>query len=148
METKVYERFAVLDDERKNLESRIKTIREEMVELEKQLVEASMEEGIDKVTVVVGRTEDGLPVKRTVYRSRIIRAGHQGDMDALNQALKDAGLDTYVQEKVNMNSLSAYVREFDPDKNKSPEEIIASLPEPLKTVIKVSECINMKTVSG
>ena len=148
MDTKIYERFAVLDARRKDYENRIKVIKDEMAELEKQLIEASMEEGIDKITVVVGQTEDGLPVKRTVYRSRIIRAGHQGDMDALNQALKDAGLDTYVQEKVNMNSLSAFVREFDPDKNKSPEEIIASLPEPLKPVVKVSECINMRTTVG
>ncbi len=148
MDTKMYERFANLDAMRKHHEAKIKEIREEMVELEKQLIEASLEENIDKVTVIVGHTEDGLPVKRTVYRQRKLWAGHQGDPEALNIALKESGLHEYVTEKANTNSLSAYIRGFDPDRIKSPEDIIAELPAPLQPVIKVTEAMKMISTVG
>lgn len=148
MDTKLFERFAVLDAQKQELETRIKVIKDEIKEIEDVIIEQSMEEGIEKMTVVVGHTEDGLPVKRTVYRQRQLWAGHNGDADALNQALKEAGLDEYVNEKVNMNQLSAYVRNFDPDRNKAPEAIIAELPEPLKAVIKVSEVLKIKSTNA
>jgi hypothetical protein len=148
MDTKLFEKFAVLDAQKSSLETRIKAIKDEMKQIEEAIIEQSLEEGIEKMTVIVGHTDDGLPVKRTVYRQRQLWAGHNGDPDALNEALKEAGLHEYLQEKVNTNSLSAYVRGFDPDRNKSPEQIMAELPYPLKQVLKVSEVLKIKSITA
>lgn len=58
-------------------------------------------------------------------------------------ALKAAGLTEYVSEGYNTQSISSYVREFDPDKNYTVEEIIALLPEALRPFIKVTEKIKI-----
>ena len=145
MDTKLFERYAVLDDQKKQLEDKLKEIKEEQRQISQQIIEQSMEEGVDKVTVVVGHKETGEPIRRTVYRVREVWASSNGSQEELNEALKEAGLNEYVQEKVNTNSLSAYVRGFDPNQNLSPEEIVKALPEPLQDKVKVSEVLKIKS---
>ncbi len=150
MDTKLFERFAVLSARKKALETQIEVIKDELKELETALLEQSMEGNIQNMTVIVGYTEDGLPVKRTVYRERTVRAGRGDEIEALqlNQALKEAGLHEYVKENVNLNQLSAYVRGFDPDKNRTPEEILAEMPDPLKKVIQIRVDYKMKSTNA
>ena len=144
MDTKIYERYAILAVKKQHHKENIDMLNNELAELEKILIEQSLEEGIGKITVTVGKTEDGLPVLRTVHRTRAIRAApHKDKAEELHQGLKDAGLHEYVQETVNRNSLAAYVRCFDEDGRSTPDEIRSRLPEQLKDVINITEDIKM-----
>lgn len=76
---------------------------------------------------------------RTISTRKEIWAGHNDEQkDLLLQALKGSGLDEYVAENYNVQSLSAYVREFDPDRNLTHEQLLAKLPEGIRPYIKVT----------
>lgn len=145
MDTRNFAKLASLQHRKAQLEAELKRLNEEISGLEGVLLEDVFEEGIDKMTVTAGEDENGFPIKRTVYLERKVWAGHNGDAEELNEALKQAGLNEYVQEKVNANSLSAFVREYDPEKNLKPDDIRAKLPEPLRDVIKISEQFKLKS---
>ena len=155
MDTKIFERFAVLDDMKKDLEAKLKTVKQEMAELESQIVEQSLEEGVESMTVKVGHDDEGNPIRRTVYRRRDLYAGRADNgggspisEEQLHEALREAGLEDYINEKVNANSLSAYVRGFDPDRRLSPEEIVQQLPLPLQGAVKVSEKLSVRSTKA
>ena len=48
-------------------------------------------------------------------------------------------LASMVNETINGNTLSAWVREHDPDNELAPEEVVAKLPEVIRPAIKVTE---------
>ena len=139
MDTKIAKRFAELDQEERDLKSRLDFVKQEKQELEAQLLEGMEEDGISKLTV---NTDGG---QRTVYMHRQLCAGHNGDNHALSDALKNAGLDRMVAEQFNTQSLSAWVREFDDDGGKSPDEIINELPWDVQQYIKVSEKYSVRS---
>lgn len=139
MNTKELKRLAALQHRKASLEAEVKEINKKIENLQEVLLEEAFEEGIDKMTVSIGNDENGHPIKRTVYLQRKVWAGHNGDQEQLNEALRQAGLEEYIKETVNTNSLSAFVREYDPEHNLDPESIKSKLPEPLRDVIKVSE---------
>lgn len=118
-----------IDKEKKELEARLDTLSEKRKELEAQLLEYFSSNAIQKLTAA----------GRTVYIRREVWAGHAGDNEAFIKAMKESGLGNYVKESVNSQTFSAYVREFDPDKKLSGDEITKLLPEPLRGVVKVSE---------
>lgn len=144
-------RFAQLDKEEKDLNAQLELIKSEKSEIEARLLEEMSDEGIPKVTVELPNGNGGPPDKRTVFSRREIWAGHQGDRDALINALKMSGMEDMVKENFNTQSLSAWVREYataDDGTNLSPEEIISKLPEQLKEHIKVSEKYMVRTTKS
>ena len=143
-------RLAVLQERKQSLKVAEDTIKEEIAKLQEELLTEAMEEGVKRVTVTVGEDGEGRPVHRTVHMRRQIWAGPDPEvgMDGLAQAMLDAGLDEYVKPTVNRNSLSAYVREFDLDKNAAPEELVNKLPEPLRKAIKVSEVYELRSTKA
>lgn len=77
---------------------------------------------------------------RTVYVRHDIWAKLLKDKPAAVEALKKAGMDIYLSESFNMNSLSAYVRER--INNKEP------LPESFKGVIDASHVYKARTIKS
>lgn len=86
---------------------------------------------------------------RTVHVTRNLWAGHNGDEQALCEALKDSGYLAYVKEKYNVQSLSSLVRELASEYHQKPvaeltvEQMIEALPEKVRENIKVSEVFNV-----
>jgi hypothetical protein len=78
---------------------------------------------------------------------RKIWASAGGDVSGLVEACKAAGLEDLVKEGVNGNTLAGYVREFDPDKNLSAEQITKKLPKEVRKAIRITEKIQL-VVSG
>lgn len=144
MQTKKVTELAQLQQRKQELNGELKNIEKKIGELETILLEEAMEEGITKMTVAV-EDETGNAANRTVYVERKIWAGHNGDLEAFLGALKGSGLNEYVKSNYNRNSVSAMVREYDPDGNLSAEQIVEQLPEPLKQHIKVTEDYKLKS---
>ncbi len=145
MDMSSYVRYAVLNDEEAALKLRLKEIAQEKKLLGEALLDEMADNGMAKMTLKVGVDEDGLPVRKTLYIQRQLWAGHQGDKQALMESLKLAGYEDLVAETVNTNTLSALVRELDPDNNRSPEDIINMLPPELHSTIKVTEKIELRS---
>ena len=78
---------------------------------------------------------------RTIYLKRTLWAGHKdGSKPELIDAIKNGGEDweTFVGMNYNAQSLSARVREFDPEKIMTEEQVIERLPEAIRPYIKVT----------
>lgn len=145
MDMDAYIGYAVLEDEERALKARLKEIGEQRRQLEEHLLDDMADNGLAKLTVRVGFDDGGQPVMKTLYMRRQLWAGHQGDKQALMEALKHAGYQDLVGETVNTNTLSALIRELDPDNNRSPEDIIKALPPELHTTIKVTEKVELRS---
>lgn len=122
----------------KRLGTLVKKLKEEAADLEVELLPQFKDAGIDKTTI------NG----KTVWLDRKVWASAGGDMPALVDAMKAAGLHDMVGETVNGNTLSAWVREFDPDGVFSPEEIVEKLPVELRNSINVSEVFKLQVRSS
>jgi len=109
------------------LEEQLRDTKARLDELEPKIVESFQEEGIQSTKL------DGY----TIYLNRQLWAGHAGDKQAMCDLLKSMDDNTWnflVEDNVNVQRLSARVRECEKDDNGMP-----ILPEQLKEVIKVSE---------
>ena len=84
----------------------------------------------------------------TAYLDRKVYASAGGDMDGLVNALQSAGEFDLVKETVNGNTLSGWVREFDPDRLLSADEIVEKLPKQVRDAITVSEKFTVRVVKG
>ena len=143
MDTKLAKNWAELDARYAELKSQMQAVKAERDKRESQLLEMMAEDGINKITVSVEDENGGH--SRTVYPHRQIWAGHQGDKDALCDALKKAGLDEYVKPNFNSNQLSAYIREYDPNNVLEEEDIRKRLPLEIQPYIKVTEKIQLRS---
>lgn len=116
------------------VDSEAKRIAKKMAQIEEAVISTFQDNVLEKWT------SNG----RTLSLRRELWAGHKEDQkENLLEALKTAGLGEYVSEGYNVMSLSAFVREADPDKQLTPEEIVASLPAEIQPFIKVSEKIKI-----
>ena len=113
MDTVKLNRFVELEKQRRDLETRLKALKEETTKLKESILSDFEEAGMSK-TVVEGMT---VYVHRQLWASAI-----DSDYERACQALKSAGLNDYVQERFNINSLSAYVRELDKAGDPLPSE--------------------------
>ena len=134
--------YAILFAERKRLEEQVEDIKASMKAIEDEIAETMLFEN-PRVRVKVGENAEGKPVFRTVHVSTTIRASHNGDKDALIEAMKESGLEALVSETFNYNTLSAYVRGLDPDKKLPPEELIELAPEAMKPHLKLTQTISL-----
>jgi hypothetical protein len=83
---------------------------------------------------------------QTVWLDRKLWASAAGP--ELTNALKAAGFAAMVKETVNGQTLSAWVREFDPEAQLGPEEVIAKLPSVVQPYVKVAEVYKLQVRKG
>ena len=148
MDTTNLKRFAELEQKKKERSDELDHIKKELKQLEAEIMDTFLEEGIRKFTVSV-KTESGDTIDRTLYLHRQLWAGYQKGENgngkaALTAALEQEGLSDLVKKDFNTQSLSAYIREFD-EGGEDPEDIKAKLPEGLQENIKISEVNQIKT---
>lgn len=98
--------FVSLETRKKELDADLKATKQRLDELEQQIIPMFVEEGVPSMTVEV----DGL--KRTLSIYPDVYASPLNDREAVVDALKQAGLDQYVAENYNTNSLTSFVREI------------------------------------
>ena len=137
--------FIELDEQRKGKDSEIDKIKERMAELEPQIMERFENAGMQSMKSTQGTV---------IYVRRDLWSGAKEGADVLLlEALKSVGLGDMVKEKVNTQTLSAYVREqekeqFGQNVSAKPEEIIGVLPEPLRNAIAITERFSLRTRKG
>jgi hypothetical protein len=119
-------------------EKEVKKLKEKANTLMEELLPDFKNSGTQRINV------DG----KTVWLDRKVWASAGGDMPRLVDAMKAAGMEDMVGETVNGGSLSAWVREFDPDKVKTESEIIEALPEELRDAIEVNIVFKLGVTSS
>ena len=132
--TELLRTYTSYANHKSRVDSEAKRIAQKMAQISDAVIAAFQDNALEKWT------SNG----RTLSLRRELWAGHQEDQkENLLEALKAAGLHEYVSEGYNTMSLSAFVREADPDSQLTPEEIIAKLPPEIQPFIKVSEKIKI-----
>lgn len=129
--------FAVLNERKRQLTKELDDVKEKMDAINQLICEKMIFEN-PNIKVKVGEDSKGKPKFKTVFVKSTIWAGYDEDKSALMEALKKCGLEDMVTETFNVQTLSAYVRAFDPDKAKTLEELKSSLPEEIQPHIKLS----------
>lgn len=113
-------RYVALTQRKRAAEGEVDELKRELARLESKLLEDFERAGVDSMRI------DGM----TVYPHRQLFANaRDGDKERAVEALRACGLDDYVKEQFNTQSLSAYVRELD--------ELEEPLPEPLAEALDV-----------
>jgi len=106
------------------LDTQLKALKQQYDELEPQVIDYMTKEGLQRLTV------DG----RTVYVNRQIWASVDKTNPQSLGILRENGLSDFIEEKVNGQRISAYVREYD----KSGEDIPGWCNEALRITEKFS----------
>ena len=130
--------FGELNEKKRLLKKELEDVEARMKAINDQICEKMIFEN-PNIKVRVGTKKDGKPLFKTVYVKSTIWAGYAEDKMALMEAMKACGLDDMVSETFNTQTLSGYVRGFDPDRKLSLEELKALLPEALQAHIKLSQ---------
>jgi len=137
MNTQQLRRFVSLETKKKDLDTELKTVKQQLAELEEALVPQFIEDGVQRMTV------DG----RTIALARNVYASPLNDRSEVAAALKASELGQYVAENYNSNSLAAFVREVARDIGEqcenggrllSEDDVRAALPAPLGKTLKIS----------
>lgn len=128
--------YAILHGKRKSLEEDVDKIKEEMAMIECQIAEKMLFDN-PRLRVKIGE-HDGKGIFKTVHVISKIRTGHNGDRNALIQAMKESGYEALVSETFNYNSLDALISGFDENKTMSLEELMEEVPEPMRPHLKIS----------
>jgi len=137
--------FIELDEQRKGKEGEIDKLKERMAELEPQIMERFENAGMQSMKSKHGTV---------IYVRRDLWAGAKEGADVLLlESLKSVGLGDMVKEKVNTQTLSAYIREqekehFGQNISAKPNEIIDVLPEPLRAAVAITEKFSLRTRKG
>lgn len=106
MDLELAKQVALLLSKKRDLETRLREVKESIAEIEPSLVAALAENSIDRVQVPTG---DG---SMTVYIQQSLYARPKdGDRASVISALKRCGLSDLVSETYNAQTLSAYIRE-------------------------------------
>lgn len=149
MDTRLLKEYAKLDQDRKELKEQDEHMKRRQQELESEILEGFLEEGIQKFTVAV-QTSSGEWVDRTLYFQRRLWASYNqneiGDGKfQLVQSLERSGFGDLVEKSFNHNKLSAWVREYDETGGDEAEVVKERLPDEIKDHIKISETQNIRT---
>jgi beta-xylosidase len=125
-------KYAALHVKKRKKEDELAAIKDEISAAEAELIPGWVEEGMSKVSVG----------DHTVWLDRKLWASPTTN-DELVAALRKTGNKEMVKETVNRQTLTGFVREH-ADKLDGPEQVLAKLPKPLQTAIKISEKINLR----
>jgi len=134
MSSSKFEQLVSLHIKCDKAKAKVAQIKEKIDEVEQEVLKEMGEFGLTQANTPRGN----------LRINRIIRASAGGDMPRLIAAMERAGKGDMVKETVNGTSLGAWVREFDPGNNLSPEEIAKKLPAPLQDAIKITEQIDIR----
>ena len=137
--------FVKLTRAKKKHEGDLAKISEELDKLDPKIRKRFEEAGIQSMKLKGGPN---------VHVHRVLWAGMLKDVPnaeiLMLEGLKSAGLGDMVKEKVNTQTLSAWVREQEKEhfgtKIVSPEELIKVLPEPLQLTLKVTETFKLRAL--
>jgi hypothetical protein len=122
-------KFIELTRRRRELEEQLDDVKQEIAVLEQSLIDQFAQEGINRVSM------DGA----TVYLKRELWASaRDGDWQRACAALKEAGLGHYVEEKFNVLSLSAFVREVDRNGDQLPPALADAIAVTEKYSLRVT----------
>ena len=121
-------RYAALSALKADKERELTVIKEEMATLSEQIIEGFGEDGISSVAT---DKEHG---DKVVFVKSMLWARHLEDADATVAVLKANGYEHIVHEKVNLQTLSALVREMVAD---------GGIPDELSGVIGTSEQVTV-----
>lgn len=139
MDNAKIQRFIELENAKKEAEALLDGIKEEIASLDLDLQQEFIEAGVQSVRC------NG----RTVYLHRQFWAGMvDGDRPRAVTALRTAGMDDYVFETFNTQSLSAYVRErvkSGQEDGQLVEDVYMLLPDSFRGAINVTEKINIRS---
>jgi len=136
-------RYISLHRRLENKEGEINELKAQIAELALKLLKNMTNAGMKRCTL------DG----STIYVKRTLYASAGGNMPALVAAFKaaaeeDPSLEPMVSETVNGQRLSAWAREYDPENDRAPEEVVALLPEIIRGAIKVTEKYELNVTKG
>lgn len=127
LDTGEVQRYVELTARKRELQAELASVQATLDELEPRICEMMLENGVQHL-----RTLD-----HTVFLSNEIWAAPiDGDYDSLCRALSQIGQDSMVQTRVNLQTLSAWVREF----RKAGEDI----PKEVEPYIKISETTRVR----
>ena len=133
--------FIELDEQRKGKEGEVEKIKERMAELEPEIMKRFENAGMQSMKSKQGST---IYIRRELWSSAA-----EGSEVLLLEVLKSIGMGDLVKEKVNTQTLSAYVREIEKDAFNGmvadPADIIKVLPEQLQPVLKVTQKFSLRT---
>jgi 3-methyladenine DNA glycosylase Tag len=96
-------RIVELKKQMEELDTQLKALKQAYDDLEPQVIEYMEKEGLQRLTV-----DD-----RTVYVNRQIWASVSKSNPEALEILRENGLDDFIEEKVNSQRISAFVREFE-----------------------------------
>lgn len=136
--------FIELDEKRKKLEGDVDAIKEELKIIEPQIMERFENAGMQSM-----KSKSGV----VIYVRRDLWAGAAEGADALlPEVLKTVGLGDMVKERVNTQTLSAYIREAEREHfggvaTEIPK-LITVLPEPLQGAVAITEKFSLRTRKG
>lgn len=120
MNTQRARRFIELTSRKRAIDAEKREIQKELDDLETEILDEFADEGIDRISV------DGYTIglRRDIW-ARPAKDPDTGETlrDAAVNALRAAGLDDYVKEDFNVQSLSAYVRELVDNGDPIPDEL-------------------------
>lgn len=117
-----------METKKAQIEEQIKEIKTKMRPYEDQLLELFAENEVNNIRIQ-GKT---LYIHRQLWARPL-----DGDYEKACKVLREVGLDEYVKETVNINSISAYVREQD--------EMGIELPEQFAEGFKVDEVYQVRS---
>lgn len=136
--------FVLVTDHIKELDEKVTKLKEQKDMLEKELLERFVKEGYQKLTAL----------GKTIFVHRQLWAKAAISSENLILALKANGFDIFVQEKYNVQQLSAHIRELAKEqqeiqnKTLSPEELRELLPKPLQAEMDITEKISLRIRKG
>lgn len=120
-----------LETQKTVIEEQIKELKRQMRPYEEQLLLFFSEHGVNNIKLH-GKT---LYIHRQLWARPL-----DGDYERACKVLRDIGLDEYVKETVNVNSISAYVREQD--------DMGIELPERFMDGFRVDEVYQVRSKSS
>ena len=141
IDTALLRDFAENEQERDRLKAELEACEDLKKILTEKIVAMFGEDGVKSQNILM---RDGSA--RTVHLRREIWAGHQGDAQALCDALEESGYESYVKKTFNTQSLSSLVKDLaktyygktDLDEF-GVAEILEAVPEDVRKVMKLSE---------
>ena len=136
--------FIELDAKKKQADDDLEAIKEQMAELEPQIMERFENAGMQSMKSKQGVV---LYIRRQLFAGAV-----EGATVLLTESLKSAGLGDLVKEAVNSQRLSSWVTEFEAEhfngSKVRPEELIEAMPAELKESLKVTEKFSLRTKKG
>lgn len=127
-------RLIALHEEIEDLEDKLKAAKAERSAIADLVLQDFQRQGVSKTTV------NG----KTAYLLRQVWANvAEGQFEALKEALLQLNAGDIVKETINTQSLSAFVREFEPD-----DQGLPGLPAELRGLVKISEKFDIRVRRG